>query len=59
MQILAERFLARHPSPFAAYMALQRSLCAHHVASGRGSAADFVERHGARFRARYAAAFGL
>jgi len=50
--ILAELYLARHESRFAAYMALQRALMRHHLSRG-GSAEDWCERMAPRFRLRY------
>ena len=52
MTILAQLFLARHESPFAAYMALQRALLGHHLSQG-GSPEDWCERMAPRFRQRY------
>jgi len=52
MTILAQLFLARYESPFAAYMALQRALLAHHLSRG-GSPEDWCERMAPVFRRRY------
>ena len=52
MMVLAQLYLARHESPFAAYMALQRALLEHHLSRG-GSAEDWCERMAPRFRQRY------
>lgn len=52
MMILAQMYLARHESPFAAYMALQRALLCHHVARG-GSPESWCERLAPVFRRRY------
>jgi len=52
MTILAQIYLARHESPFAAYMALQRALMEHHLTRG-GSPEDWCERMAPRFRQRY------
>lgn len=52
MKILAELYLARHESQFAAYMALQRALLEHHLVRG-GSVEDWCERMAPRFRQRY------
>lgn len=51
---LARRYLARHRTSYAAYIALQRALMAHHIARG-GSAADFCTRLAPVFRQRYGA----
>ena len=52
MTILAQLYLARHESPFAAYMALQAALLARHVSRG-GSPEDWCERMAPVFRRRY------
>lgn len=52
MMILAEMYLARHESRFAAYMALQRALLAQYVARG-GSAEAWCERMAPLFRRRF------
>lgn len=52
MMILAEMYLARHESRFAAYMALQRALLAQYVARG-GSAEEWCERMAPLFRRRF------
>ena len=52
MTILAQLYLARHQSPFAAYMALQRALLEHHLNRG-GSPEDWCERIAPAFRRRY------
>ena len=52
MMILAEMYLARHESRFAAYMALQRALLAQYVARG-GSPEAWCERMAPVFRRRF------
>lgn len=52
MMILAQMYLARHESRFAAYMALQRALLAQYVARG-GSAELWCERLAPVFRRRF------
>ena len=52
MMILAEIYLARHESRFAAYMALQRALLAQHIARG-GSPESWCERLAPVFRRRF------
>ena len=52
MMILAQLYLARHESPFAAYMALQRALLEQYVARG-GSEEAWCERMAPVFRRRY------
>jgi hypothetical protein len=54
--ILAQQYLARHSSPFAAYMALQRSLMQHYLSQG-GSAETWCNRIAPAFRRRYAPVF--
>ncbi|MGP1665335.1 MAG: helix-turn-helix domain-containing protein [Rhodanobacter sp.] len=44
MRLLGEVFLSRHPSPFEAYLALERRLIDHWVTLRRGTPAEFVER---------------
>jgi hypothetical protein len=55
---LARRFVAMHPSPFGAYLALQRALMARHMARG-GTQEDFCARLAPVFRRRYAHLLGL
>ena len=57
MMILAQLYLARHESPFAAYMALQRALLEQYVARG-GSEEAWCERMAPVFHARYRGLIG-
>lgn len=50
---IARRYLARWPSRFEAYLALQRALMDRHLARG-GSAEDFCHRLAPVFRRRWA-----
>lgn len=54
--ILAQKYLARYETPFAAYMALQRALMMHYLTRG-GTEAAWCERIAPRFRQRYQALF--
>lgn len=54
--VLADVYLARHRSPFEAYMALQCALLARFVRRG-GSTADWCDRLAPAFRRRYAPIF--
>ncbi len=54
--ILALQFLARHESPFAAYMALQRTLMRHYLSRG-GTEEAWCTRIAPAFRRRYAPVF--
>jgi hypothetical protein len=49
---LARRYLARSPSRFQAYLALQTALMHRHLARG-GSIEDFVHRLAPAFRRRW------
>ncbi len=53
MRLLGEVFLARHPSPFEAYLALERRLIDHWVTLRRGIPAEFVDRYAGAYRRRY------
>lgn len=55
---LARRFIAMQPSPFGAYLALQRALMARHMARG-GTQEDFCLRLAPAFRRRYAYLLGV
>jgi hypothetical protein len=50
--ILAQKYLARHATPFAAYMALQRALMMLYMSRG-GTEKDWCERIAPRFHQRY------
>ena len=54
--ILAQQYLARHASPFAAYMALQRALLEHYLMQG-GTTEAWCSRIAPAFRRRYAPVF--
>jgi hypothetical protein len=54
---LARRFVTRYPSPFGAYLALQRALMARYLARG-GTQEDFCQRLAPVFRRRYARLLG-
>ena len=49
---LVPGYLARHPTPLAAYLALQRALMRHYVARG-GTAEGFCAHLAAAFRQRF------
>jgi hypothetical protein len=49
---IARRFLARSPSRFQAYLALQRALMSRHLARG-GTIEDFCHRLAPAFRRRW------
>ena len=50
--ILAQKYLARYETPFAAYMALQRALMLHYLSRG-GSEQMWCERIAPLFHRRY------
>lgn len=50
--ILAQKYLARYKTPFAAYMALQRALMLHYLSRG-GSEQKWCERMAPLFHRRY------
>ena len=50
--ILAQKYLARYATPFAAYMALQRALMMHYLSRG-GSEQKWCERMAPLFHRRY------
>ena len=54
--ILAQQYLAKHQSPFAAYMALQSALMRHYMMQG-GTEEVWCERIAPVFRQRYARVF--
>ena len=54
--ILAQKYLARYETPFAAYMALQRALLMHYLSRG-GTEQNWCERMAPKFRARYQPVF--
>jgi hypothetical protein len=54
--ILAQRFLARYETPFAAYMALQRALLVHYLSRG-GTEERWCAEIAPLFRRRYQPAF--
>lgn len=54
--ILAQQYLARHKTPFAAYMALQRALLVHYMTLG-GTEENWCERIAPAFRRRYQPVF--
>lgn len=54
--VLADSYLARHRTPFEAYMALQCSLAERFVRRG-GSPDEWCNRLAPAFRRRYAPAF--
>jgi hypothetical protein len=56
--ILAEVFLARHGTPFAAYMALQSALLQRHLSRG-GSLDEWCLQIAPAFRRRYEPIFAL
>lgn len=49
---VARRFLARAPTPTAAYLALECALMYHYVQCG-GTPEEFVRRYGAVFRRQF------
>lgn len=55
--VLAESYLARHGSGFAAYMSLQQALMARWLARG-GTPESWCTRIAPLFRARYGTLFG-
>ena len=50
--ILAQKYLARYETPFAAYMALQRALMLHYLSRG-GTEQNWCERIAPLFHRRY------
>lgn len=54
--ILAQKYLARYKTPFAAYMALQRALMMHYLMRG-GSEEQWCKQMAPRFHKRYQAVF--
>ena len=54
--ILAQKYLARHKTPFAAYMALQRALMMHYMLRG-GTEEQWCKLMAPRFHGRYAHVF--
>jgi len=54
--ILAQKYLARYETPFAAYMALQRALLVHYLTRG-GTEENWCERIAPAFRRRYQPVF--
>ena len=50
--ILAQKYLARYETPFAAYMALQRALLLHYMTRG-GTAERWCREIAPLFRRRY------
>ncbi|MGQ0813257.1 MAG: hypothetical protein ACT4O1_02195 [Gemmatimonadota bacterium] len=50
--ILAQKYLARYETPFAAYMALQRALLLHYLSRG-GTEEHWCQRIAPIFRRRY------
>lgn len=54
--ILVQQYLAKHQSPFAAYMALQRALMMHYLSKG-GTEEIWCQRIAPTFRRRYASHF--
>ena len=54
--ILAQRFLARYETPFAAYMALQRALLVHYLSRG-GTEERWCAEIAPLFRRRYQRVF--
>ena len=54
--ILAQKYLARCETPFAAYMALQRALMVHYMSRG-GTEENWCERIAPAFRRRYQPVF--
>lgn len=50
--ILAQKYLARYETPFAAYMALQRALMVHYLLRG-GTEQNWCEQIAPRFHERY------
>lgn len=54
--VLVQHYLARHASPFEAYMALQRALLRRYLSRG-GTEEAWCTRIAPAFRQRYAPAF--
>jgi hypothetical protein len=54
--ILAQRYLARYETPFAAYMALQRALLLHYMSRG-GTAEKWCAKIAPLFQRRYLTVF--
>ena len=54
--ILAQKYLARYDTPFAAYMALQRALLLHYLSRG-GTEEQWCREIAPIFRRRYQPAF--
>jgi hypothetical protein len=54
--ILAQRYLARYETPFAAYMALQRALLLHYMSRG-GTAEKWCAKIAPLFQRRYLPVF--
>lgn len=54
--ILAQKYLARYETPFAAYMALQRALLLHYMSRG-GTAETWCVKIAPIFRRRYMPVF--
>lgn len=54
--ILAQKYLARYKTPFAAYMALQRALMVHYLLRG-GSEEQWCAHMAPRFEKRYGPLF--
>ena len=54
--VLAQQYLAKHQSPFAAYMALQRALMRHYMIQG-GTEEVWCQKIAPLFRQRYAPVF--
>lgn len=50
--ILAQKYLARYKTPFAAYMALQRALMMHYLLRG-GTEEKWCSQMAPRFHRRY------
>ncbi len=56
--ILAQKYLARYETPFAAYMALQRALLLHYLSRG-GTEENWCKRIAPIFQRRYQPAFAI
>ena len=56
--ILAQQYMARHQTPFAAYMALQRALLFHFLVRG-GTPEQWCRQLAPAFNRRYGPVFGL
>lgn len=54
--LLAQKYLARYDTPFAAYMALQRALLVHYLSRG-GTEERWCQAIAPIFRRRYQPAF--